>query len=89
MSPLIVLTVALAAVFAALGTTKLLAVPAMRTRAAHVGFTVAAYRRIGALELVGALGLLLGVAVPDLRAAAGAGLLLPPRGSRDRPPPRR
>lgn len=76
MSPLIVLSVVLAAVFAMLGTAKLLAVPAMRTRAAHVGFTVAAYRRIGILEVAGALGLLVGVAVPDLRAAAAAGLLL-------------
>jgi hypothetical protein len=76
MSPLVVLSVVLAAVFAMLGTAKLLAVPSMQTRAAHVGFTVAAYRRIGALEVAGALGLLVGVAVPDLRAAAGAGLLL-------------
>jgi uncharacterized membrane protein YphA (DoxX/SURF4 family) len=65
-----------AAAFVALGTAKLLAVPSMRARAAHVGFSVTAYRRIGALELTGAAGLVLGVAVPPLRAAASVGLLV-------------
>jgi hypothetical protein len=44
--------------FAALGSAKLAAVPAMRARAAHVGFSVAAYRRIGILEILGVIGLL-------------------------------
>jgi hypothetical protein len=76
MSLLTLLTIALAAVFAALGAAKLLAVPAMQGRAAHVGFSVNAYRRIGALELTGAVGLVVGVAVPGLRTATGIGLLL-------------
>ena len=42
--------------FAALGSAKLAAVPAMRAKAAHVGFSVAAYRRIGLLEVLAVLG---------------------------------
>lgn len=71
-----VLAVGLALIFASLGTGKVLAVPSMRRRAAEVGFSAKAYRGIGALELAGAAGLLAGVAVVPLGAAAGAGLLL-------------
>ena len=46
--------------FTAAGAAKLAAVPAMRARAAHVGLSVAAYRRIGFLEILGVLGLLAG-----------------------------
>ena len=62
--------------FAAAGAAKLAAVPAMRARAAHVGFSVAAYRRIGLLEILGVLGLLVGALLPVLGALAAAGLLL-------------
>ena len=62
--------------FAAAGAAKLAAVPAMRARAAHVGFSVAAYRRIGFLEILGVLGLLVGALVPIIGALAAAGLLL-------------
>jgi len=62
--------------FAAAGAAKLAAVPAMRARAAHVGFTVAAYRRIGILEILGVLGLLAGALVPVIGAVAAVGLLL-------------
>jgi hypothetical protein len=62
--------------FAALGTSKILAVPAMRDRAAHVGFSVDAYRRIGFLEVAGAAGVLLGFVAPELGVLAGTGLLL-------------
>ncbi len=48
----------------------------MRARAAHVGFSVAAYRRIGVLEVAGAIGLPLGLVQPLLGALAGVGLLL-------------
>lgn len=71
-----ILAAALAAVFLGLGTAKLLAVPSMQARAAHAGFTNEAYRRIGALEVAGALGLLAGAAVPLLRVLAALGLLL-------------
>ena len=62
--------------FAAAGAAKLAAVPAMRARAAHVGFSVAAYRRIGLLEILGVLGLLVGALVPVIGALAAIGLLL-------------
>ena len=62
--------------FAAAGAAKLAAVPAMRARAAHVGFSVAAYRRIGLLEILGVLGLLVGAMLPAIGALAAAGLLL-------------
>jgi hypothetical protein len=62
--------------FAAAGSAKLAAVPAMRAKAEHVGFSVAAYRRIGLLEVVGVLGLLVGAFVPVIGALAAAGLLM-------------
>jgi hypothetical protein len=62
--------------FAVAGAAKLAAVPAMRARAAHVGFSVAAYRRIGILEILGVLGLLVGALLPVIGALAAAGLLL-------------
>ena len=48
----------------------------MRAKAAHVGFSVAAYRRIGLLEILGVLGLLVGALLPAIGALAAAGLLL-------------
>ena len=62
--------------FTALGSAKLAAVPAMRERAAHVGFSVAAYRRIGLLEVLAVLGLLVGAFVPAIGVLAAAGLLM-------------
>ena len=46
MSPFVV-AAPVAVVFAALGATKILALPPMRVRAAHLGFSVTAYRAIG------------------------------------------
>jgi hypothetical protein len=65
----------LAAAFSLLGTAKLRALPAMQARAAHVGFSTEAYRRIGLLELAGASGLLLGLTDRRVGAAAATGLL--------------
>ena len=48
----------------------------MRDLAAEAGFSVDAYRRIGALEVAGAVGVALGLAVPLLGRLAAAGLLL-------------
>ncbi len=62
--------------FAAAGTAKLAAVPAMRAKADHVGFSVAAYRRIGLLEVLAVLGILVGAAVPVIGALAATGLVL-------------
>ena len=71
-----ILAAVLVVAFAAAGAAKVAAVPAMRARAAHVGFTVAAYRRIGILEILGVLGLLVGAFVPVIGALAAVGLLL-------------
>jgi DoxX-like family len=62
--------------FAALGSAKLAAVPAMRAKAEHVGFSVAAYRRIGMLEVLAVLGILVGAAVPVIGGLAATGLVL-------------
>lgn len=71
-----ILAVLLAVVFLALGTAKMLALEPMRALAAEVGFSTAAYRRIGALEVLGALGLLAGLAEPLIGGLAGTGLFL-------------
>ncbi|NBM18109.1 DoxX family protein [Streptomyces sp. GC420] len=72
----IVLAVILAAVFLLLGSAKLAAVPAMRQAAAHVGMTTNHYRLLGALEVAAAAGLLAGLRITALGAAASAGLVL-------------
>ena len=66
----------IAVAFAVLGTSKIRAVPSMQARAAHVGFSVGTYRRIGALEVAGAAGILLGLAIPQLGVLAATCLLL-------------
>ena len=76
MNPTPILAGLLVVAFAAAGSAKLAAVPAMRARAAHVGFSVAAYRRIGLLEVLGVLGLLVGAFVPLIGVLAAAGLLM-------------
>ena len=76
MNPTSILAGLLVVAFALLGSAKLAAVPAMRARAEHVGFSVAAYRRIGLLEVLAVAGLLVGAVVPVIGALAAAGLLL-------------
>ncbi len=76
MTPTPILAGLMVVAFAAAGSAKLAAVPAMRARAEHVGFSVAAYLRIGLLEVLGVLGLLVGALVPIIGALAGAGLLM-------------
>ena len=75
-SVLLATALPVAAVFLVLGSAKVLALAPMRARAAHVGFSTSSYRVIGGLEIAGAAGVLLGLAVPPLGAAAAAGLLL-------------
>jgi hypothetical protein len=70
----IVLAGVLVVAFGVLGSAKLAASPAMRARAEHVGFSVDAYRRIGALEVLGVLGILVGLAVPLIGVLAATGL---------------
>lgn len=62
--------------FGLLGAAKLAAVPAMRSRAQHVGFSVEAYRRIGVLEILAVVGLVVGAAIPIIGALAATGLIL-------------
>ena len=76
MTALLALAAIVAVVFLALGVAKLAAVAPMRDRAAHLGQSVASYRVIGALEIAGAVGVVLGLVVLPLGALAGAGLLL-------------
>lgn len=74
-TPLVVLTVVAGIVLAAAGGAKVAAVPDMRSRAAHLGFSVRGYRLIGGLELLGVVGLLAGLAWTPLGLAAATGLL--------------
>ncbi len=76
MNPTTILATLLVVAFTVFGTAKLAAVPAMRAKAEHVGFSVAAYRRIGLLEVLGVVGLLVGAFVPAIGALAAIGLLL-------------
>ena len=76
MTPTSILAGLLVVAFAALGSAKLVAVPAMRAKAEHVGFSVSAYRRIGLLEVLAVVGLLVGAFVPAIGALAAAGLLM-------------
>ena len=76
MNPTSILTVLLVVAFAALGSAKLAAVPAMRSKAEHAGFSVAAYRRIGSLEVLAVAGLVVGAFIPAIGALAAAGLLM-------------
>ena len=70
------LAAVLVVAFGLAGSAKLAAVPAMRARAAHVGLGVSAYRRIGALEILAVLGILVGAAVPAIGVLAATGLVL-------------
>ncbi|SIM86359.1 DoxX family protein [Micromonospora cremea] len=70
-----ILAVLLALIFSALGTAKILALQPMRALAVEAGFSVAAYRRIGLLEVTAVIGLLIGLFQPLIGILAGAGLL--------------
>ncbi|MFJ7116469.1 DoxX family protein [Streptomyces albogriseolus] len=71
-----VLAIALSLVFLPLGLAKLAAMPVMRQAAAHLGMPVRLYRVVGALELAGVAGLLMGLAWTPLGVAAASGLAL-------------
>ena len=76
MNATLVLAAVLVVAFGLAGSAKLAAVPAMRARAQHVGLGVDAYRRIGALEILAVLGILVGAAVPVIGVLAATGLVL-------------
>jgi hypothetical protein len=58
------------------GSGKVAANKMAQEQSAHAGFSVTAYRRIGALEVAGAIGLLVGLWWAPLGVAAGIGLAL-------------
>ncbi|MEU6195339.1 DoxX family protein [Streptomyces sp. NPDC047061] len=70
------LAVVLALDFLPLGAAKIAALPFMRRAAAHLGMTTGRYRVVGALEVAGAAGLLLGPVSAPLGTAAAGGLAL-------------
>lgn len=72
----VVLAVLLALAFGAGGGQKVAGVKSAMDSADHVRFSHNAYKGIGALELLAAVGLLVGLAVWPLGVAAGAGLVL-------------
>jgi hypothetical protein len=76
MNPTIVLAALVTLIFMLLGTAKILAVAPMRQLAGEVGFSVDAYRRLGVLEVAGAIGVAVGPTVPLLGGLAATGLLL-------------
>lgn len=65
-----------AVIYLGCGVPMVLALAPMRELAAQVGFSVRAYRVIGGLEIAGAMGVLVGLAVPLLGGLAAAGLLV-------------
>jgi hypothetical protein len=68
----IVLAVVLAVAVLGAGAAKLAGAPFMKDSAAHLGFSWPAYQRIGAAEVTGALGVLVGLVVPLLGALAAS-----------------
>jgi uncharacterized membrane protein YphA (DoxX/SURF4 family) len=72
----IALAVTLGLIFILFGVAKFVPVPAMRTAADHVGFTINQYRAIGALEVAGAIGIAVGLKLPAIGFAAAGGIVL-------------
>jgi uncharacterized membrane protein YphA (DoxX/SURF4 family) len=72
----IALSILLAIAFIGAGVSKLTGQSAMREAATHFGITWERYRSIGVLEVAGAAGLLLGLAVTALGAVAALALTL-------------
>ncbi|MGW2557767.1 DoxX family protein [Streptomyces sp. NPDC001514] len=66
----------LAAVFLGSGGAKLAGAASMRKSADHFGLSFQNFRLIGVAEVAGAVGLLIGLAVKPLGAAAAIGLFL-------------
>jgi uncharacterized membrane protein YphA (DoxX/SURF4 family) len=73
---IIVLSIVLALAFVGAGASKLTGQSAMRAAATHFEIDWERYRLIGVVELAGAAGVLLGLAVTALGALAAIGLTL-------------
>jgi hypothetical protein len=63
-------------VFGVTGMAKVLGHPKMREAGTHLGYSMRAFRIIGLLEALGALGILLAPLCPPLSVAAATGLIL-------------
>lgn len=72
----IILTVLAALLFIGAGMAKIGARPAMVASAEHLGLSVKAYKLIGALEVLGAIGVLAGLVWRPFGVVASVGLLL-------------
>jgi hypothetical protein len=70
-----IMVLMLAVVFAGIGGAKVLAVPAVRREAQHLGFDVGRYRLIGVAELAAVAGLVAGLAWVPVAVAACGGLV--------------
>jgi len=71
-----VLLVVLALPFLGSGVMKIVGASAMRSSADHLGLSFSSYRLIGVLEVLGAAGLLVGIAWRPAAIAAAVGLAL-------------
>jgi hypothetical protein len=76
MSSFDLISLLLVTILTVTGVAKVFALAPMRAAAAHAGFSVAAYRAIGSLELAAVVGLALGNWAPPLGAAAASGVLV-------------
>jgi hypothetical protein len=72
----IIVAVALAALFLLTGATKMLRVPASVAARDELGVPAAAWSLLGAAEVAGAAGVLVGLSVQALGIAAAIGLVL-------------
>jgi uncharacterized membrane protein YphA (DoxX/SURF4 family) len=72
----IILAVLLALVFGMAGAQKVVGAKTAMDNADHINASHGLYRVIGVLELLAAIGLLVGLAVAPLGIAAGVGLVL-------------
>jgi len=71
----IVMPIVLAVLLLAVGAAKISRRPSMVANAEHLGYSASAYQAIGALEVAGAAGLIVGLFWPPLGIAAAVGVV--------------
>jgi uncharacterized membrane protein YphA (DoxX/SURF4 family) len=72
----VILSALLAPVLLVLGSAKVIRHPMMQQNARHLGFSVPGFQLVGAFELAGGVGLVLGLFWTPLGVAASVGLVL-------------
>ncbi|HEV8560396.1 MAG TPA: DoxX family protein [Actinophytocola sp.] len=72
----VILSALLAPVLLVLGSAKVIRHPMMQQNARHLGFSVSGFQLVGAVELAGGVGLILGLFWTPLGVAASVGLVL-------------